>query len=74
MEKALRTYLAARRQTRMIEILEERAYSQFRRDLAKRELKEQDELVVLRARFAEDSPVAWDFRIGDAPGPGEERA
>jgi flagellar FliJ protein len=57
-EKALRAYLTARRQTRMIEILREKAYAEFRRELARRERRELDELIVLRARFAAEAPNA----------------
>lgn len=68
-EKALRGYLGARRQTRMIEMLEEKAYSDFRRELARRERKELDELIVMRARIAEQSAAAYEpTESGEAQG------
>jgi flagellar export protein FliJ len=57
-ERALRAYLAARRQTRMIEMLEEKAYSEYRKEAARRERKDLDELMVMRARLADQSPNA----------------
>jgi flagellar export protein FliJ len=57
-EKSLRAYLAARRQTRMIELLEERAFAEFKRERTKKENKELDELMVLRARLADQSPMS----------------
>jgi len=59
-EKALRSYLHARRQTRMIELLEERAFAEFKKQRANKERKELDELTILRARFTADSPNAID--------------
>lgn len=49
--KALRDYLVARKQTRMMEVLKEKAYAEYRRELAKREQKQLDDLSVMRARF-----------------------
>ena len=51
-EKALRAYLGARRQTRMIEVLHDKAYVEFRREVAKKENRAMDELTILRARLA----------------------
>ena len=50
-EKALRAYLFFRRQTRMIEILQEKAYQEFRKKVARREQKEIDDLVIMRFRM-----------------------
>jgi flagellar export protein FliJ len=52
-EKALRAYLHARRQTRTIEMLREKQYQEFRKALTKKEQKELDELSVMRARLRE---------------------
>jgi flagellar export protein FliJ len=52
-EKALRAFLHARRQTRMIERLYEKDYELFKTELRKREQQAQDELTVLRWRFSE---------------------
>lgn len=49
-EKCLRAYLQARKQTRMIEVLREKDYADFKRDRARREQKVIDELVVARHR------------------------
>jgi flagellar export protein FliJ len=48
-EKALRAYLAAKRQLRAIEKLRELHYLEFRRELAKREKRELDDLHTMRA-------------------------
>ena len=45
-EKALRAFLFARRQTRMIESLREKAFAEFKRDLAKKEQKQLDDLTI----------------------------
>lgn len=50
-EKCLRAYLVAKRQTRTIEILREKQYKEFKKALAKREQKELDDLSVMRARL-----------------------
>ena len=47
-EKALRAYLTARRQTRMIETLREKDYQEFKKMVAKKEQKELDELSAMR--------------------------
>jgi flagellar export protein FliJ len=55
-EKALRAYLAARKQSRMLETLREKDYREFRRVVAKREAKAQDDFTVMRYRLkAEES-------------------
>jgi flagellar FliJ protein len=51
-EKALRTYLLARRQTRMIEVLREKDEAEHRAIYRKRELKQLDEMNIMRARLA----------------------
>lgn len=52
-EQALKTYLHTRRQTRVMEILEEKDRAEFKKLLRKQEQKEQDELVILRDRLRE---------------------
>ncbi|MBL7716727.1 MAG: flagellar export protein FliJ [Bdellovibrionales bacterium] len=53
-EKALRVYLYARRQLRMIENLREKAFAEFKKEMNKREQKQIDELNTLRARLNHD--------------------
>ena len=48
-EKALRAFLHARRQTRMMEILREKAFQEYKQDQRKREQRELDDLYVMRA-------------------------
>jgi flagellar FliJ protein len=50
-EKALRAYLFAKRQSRMIEILREKQFKEFKIALAKKEQKDLDDLSVMRARL-----------------------
>lgn len=57
-EKALRNYLAARKQTRMIETLEEKDRREFKVEQARKEQKRLDEIVVLRARLKEREETA----------------
>ena len=52
-EKAMREFLQARRQTRAIEILREKAFNEYKTQLRKSEQKELDDLYVMRARFNE---------------------
>jgi flagellar FliJ protein len=59
-ERALRNYLGARRQTRMIEMLEEKAYAEYRKEASRKERKEQDELTVMRARLGGGDPFRED--------------
>lgn len=54
-EKSLRAYLAARKQTRMIETLEEKDRREFKLEQAKKEQKQMDEMVILRARLREET-------------------
>lgn len=48
-EKALRAYLNARRQTRMLEMLYERHHDEWKRERRKKLEKELDDLTVMRA-------------------------
>lgn len=54
-EKALRAYLDARRATRAIEVLREKAYEEFKLEQRKREQKELEDLYVMRARVTKES-------------------
>jgi flagellar export protein FliJ len=53
-EKAMRAVLQARRSTKVIEVLREKAELAFRKELSKKEDKAIDELNVMRARFREE--------------------
>lgn len=53
-EKALRAYLHARRQTKMMETLSEKDFLQFKKDLAKKEQKDLDDLMIMRAHLKEE--------------------
>lgn len=55
-EKALRAYLMARRQTRAIEILREKAFSEYKKERMKYEQKQLDDLYVMRARLNQEGP------------------
>jgi flagellar export protein FliJ len=50
-EKALRAYLHARRQTKIIESIRDKDYAEYRKAMAKKEQKELDDLYVMRARL-----------------------
>lgn len=50
-ERALRNYIQARRQTRMIELLREKAYGEFKTAKAKHEQKQLDDLTIMRTRL-----------------------
>jgi flagellar FliJ protein len=50
-EKALRTYLQARRQTKAIEVLHEKQFQEFKKARAKQEQKDLDDLSVMRERL-----------------------
>lgn len=52
-EKALRAYLFARRQTKMMELIYDKENVEFRRQQAKREQRFLDDLVVMRERLKE---------------------
>jgi flagellar FliJ protein len=47
-EKSLRLYLTARKETKMLEVLREKDFSEFKRVVAKKEQKELDELSAMR--------------------------
>lgn len=50
-EKALRTYLHARKQTKMMETLYDKAYAEYRKAKAKEEQKRQDDIAIMRSHF-----------------------
>ena len=50
-DKAMRVYLNAKRQTRMIEILKEKQFAEFKVYVKKAEQKEQSELTIMRAHL-----------------------
>jgi flagellar FliJ protein len=52
-EKALRTYLAARRQTRMMEMLREKAFGEYKIARNKHLQKQSDDLSIMRNRLRE---------------------
>ena len=54
-EKALRGFLHARRQTRIVESIREKDFAEYRKALQQREQKELDDLYVMRARMSRDS-------------------
>lgn len=51
-QKAMRSYLHAKRLTRMMEIMRERAFSEFRLLRKKEEQKVQDDLTIMRSRMS----------------------
>jgi flagellar FliJ protein len=57
-EKALRAYLNARKQTRMIEALEEKDRREFRLEQSRKEQKLMDEMVIMRSRLREQEESA----------------
>lgn len=61
-EKALRSYLQAKRQTRMIEALYEKEHAEWRKEQSKRQQKQLDDMVSMRARFA----TGFDIFDGDS--------
>lgn len=50
-ERALRGYLGAKRQTRAMELLYEKSFSDYREHLNKSEQREMDDMVIMRARM-----------------------
>lgn len=54
-EKMLKEFLHARKQTRVIEILRENAFTEFKKELRKKENKELEDLYVMRSRFNKES-------------------
>jgi flagellar export protein FliJ len=58
-EKALREVMTAKRAVRAIELLREKAYSEFKTALRKREQKEMEEVYVSRAHKREGDEAEW---------------
>ncbi len=54
-EKMLRSYYAARAQSRRIDTLQEKAYLDYKKEVSKQEQKEIDEMILMRFRFEEES-------------------
>lgn len=54
MEKSLQIYLAAKKQTKSIEILKEQSYQRYKKEKLRLEQKEQDDLATMRSRLRED--------------------
>ncbi len=54
-EKALRAYLHARKQTQMIEKIREQHFALFKKEQARREQSQIDDLTVMRAHLNRDS-------------------
>lgn len=52
-EKAMHAFLLARRKTRAIEVLRERAFAEYKHEVSRAEFKELDDLNVMRSRFRE---------------------
>ncbi len=57
-DKAMRGFLATRRATRQIEVIEEKDRLAHRAESKKKELRAQDELSVLRARFKNQGDIS----------------
>jgi flagellar export protein FliJ len=53
-EKSMRMYLHARKQSQMIETLKDKDLAQFKKERTKWENKEQDDLSIMRSRFKEE--------------------
>jgi flagellar export protein FliJ len=53
-QKMMKAYLLARRDSRSIETLFEQAQAEFKKSKAKAEQKELDDLILMRARFKEE--------------------
>jgi len=54
-EKCLREFLSAKKETRVIEKLRENAFEEFKQEVQKHEQKELEELYVMRARLIKES-------------------
>jgi flagellar export protein FliJ len=54
-ERALQTYLLAKRQSKVIETLLEKAQQEHRRALRKKEEKELDEMIIMRTRLSKEA-------------------
>jgi flagellar export protein FliJ len=57
-EKMLRTYLHTRKQLKTIEMLREKAFSEYKAERQKYEQKQLDDLNIMRARFGGEEQVA----------------
>jgi flagellar protein FliJ len=57
-EKALRAYLTARRQTKMLETLKEKDRLEFRKEQSRIERVRQDDLTIMRHRLKDKEEVA----------------
>ncbi len=53
-QKALYAYLMAKRQTKMMETLYEKEFTQYKKMMLKKEQSDQDDLSIMRARFMKD--------------------
>lgn len=53
-EKALSHYLKMRRQTRMMEVLREKAYADYKNESSRQEQKALDDLYIMRARMPKE--------------------
>ncbi len=67
-EKALRAYLYARKQLRMIETLREKHFVEFKRELARKEQKNLDDLYTMRSRLVS----AFSMEEGSDENPSDE--
>lgn len=65
-EKALRVYLQARRQTRMLEILNEKERAEFLKQRAKLEQRNLDDMMIMRERLKTDHGHDEDSEEGAA--------
>jgi flagellar export protein FliJ len=53
-EKCLRAYLMAKRQTRVFETLYERAYVEYKKERAKHDQKQTEEMIMMRSRLTRE--------------------
>jgi flagellar export protein FliJ len=53
-DKALRSYFEARRQTRKIEVIREKQWGEYKIEVAKQERKDLDDLYIMRSRIGKD--------------------
>jgi len=60
-EKALRDFLIARRQTRAIELLREKDFSEYKLSIKKKEAKELEDLYVMRSSQAKNNLLLGDL-------------
>lgn len=59
-EKALRAYLHARRQSQMIEKIREQHFALFKKELARQEQKQVDDLTVMRSHLRKEEEADMD--------------